>query len=371
MIDLFNNCEFLIVSRRMDELGSIAPESQLLINMMPFTINGFVFSEIIGKGSFAIVFKVYNAYYSKDFAAKAIPIRLGEDEDQIDVCANEIEALKRLNHPNIIKLYDTFKVYNHLFMILQYCGKGTLDKMIRPPFGLPTEILIPYMRQILDAIEYSHKMNVAHRDIKPSNIFIDDNLRPLIADFGLSYIEKTKLELSKEYCGSYGYRSPEICTATPYCPFKADVWALGVTIYQMCTGRKPWPDGRNNKETLEAIQKAKFSIPDTIPTDVKACLKMMMIPDPKKRPTISQVKALDLFKPLSPIPTINRNSSRPNVSTPPPPSGIPRSTIGKNSKIPISSLLCVQTILSNNSRSNSTRNIMNPSITSNQPRYNV
>lgn len=267
-----------------------------LINSLPFESNSYKFTELIGAGSYAAVFKCYHIKFNKVFAAKVVEMHKEEDES-IDVSQSELFALKRLNHQNIIKLYDSFNDKGHLFIILQHCEQGTLTNIIKPSHGIEPSLLIPYMKQLLSALAFCHQAKIAHRDIKPENVFLDSYRRPLLADFGFAvFFNDQKIN---KFCGSLRYRSPEIVQQQPHCPFKADIWALGVSFFEMASGISPWPI--NQPEALhKAISSGKYKIPETVPRQIADVIRKMLVVNPDLRPSADSLHELPIFNKETP-----------------------------------------------------------------------
>lgn len=295
-----------------------------LVSKLPFSANRYNFLQEIGSGAYSVVFKVYSEKYKQNFAAKMIPLRFKEETKHINVCEAELEALKRLDHRNVIKIYDSFAFENYLVFILRLCKRETLQNVIDTQSVVQPEIMIFYMKQLLDALEYCHSQGVAHRDIKPINIFLDDEYGIVLADFGFSFIQST-CGITNECCGSFWYRSPELIAIDrkDYDPYKVDVWALGITFFQMVTGKMPWTGVSDFVQLRSAIEKGKYSLPSNIDDQIATAISMMIVTDPNKRKTISEIKKLPIFsgscKPkLPPLYIKKHNMSKPLSNRSPP-----------------------------------------------------
>lgn len=270
------------------------PDTQKLIDRLPFEIHGYKCESVLGSGAFSSVFKCYQPTCSRYFAAKAIPLEFEGPDHSVNVCDSESSALVQVNHPNIVKLYDSFREDNHLFLILQYCEHGSLQSRVKSGRGLGSDLLIPYMSQLLNALSYLHSKSISHRDIKPANVFLDSSLRPVLADFGFAIIRRGS-ELLDKFCGSLQYRAPESVQQVPHCPFKADVWALGVTFYEMACGSTPWPT--YSPDILhKAIVSGDYKIPDHVDKGVAGVIRAMLTVDPAKRLSADELLRFPLFK---------------------------------------------------------------------------
>lgn len=295
--------------------------AEQLIESLPFTVNNYEFQQLIGRGGFSVVFKIFSYKTKSFFAAKAINTNPQNDPKGHfkHTAESEINSLKQLNHPNIIKLYDYFEHQGFLILVLQYCPNGCLKKIIPKIEGLSTNNLNFYLNQIISAIAFAHSKHIAHRDIKPENIFLDEFNRPVLADFGLSgkftesqpvQEQSTKLSQERRYkngflhppptssqiiCnhfdGTQIYEAPEMQLYCSHDPFKADMWSLGVTFYYMTTGMLPWD--MTNKVTLQkSILNAEYFIPKSVDLKVREIIKFLIRIEPEDRPTASMLFAI-------------------------------------------------------------------------------
>lgn len=198
--------------------------------------HGYEFIRFLGKGSFSSVYLCRSQKYQQDFAIKrTVKHRI------TDV---EYNTLVSLNHSNIVKLYDAFDDDTAQYLVMEYCCNGTL----RQKGKLPYDTFIYYAKQLISALSYCHSRNVAHRDIKPDNIFLDQYGQIKLADFGLAKHFENDAQ-SNEKCGSLMYFAPEMFIHHSIDPFKADIWALGITFFYMTTGRYPYDT--NSREDLK------------------------------------------------------------------------------------------------------------------------
>lgn len=210
-----------------------------------FFDHGYTLISKIGQGGFSVVFLVESMKYKKEFVIKVVNnIKLDETE-------SEIKTLIKLDHPNIISIYEYFTDEEYIYIVLEYCPGGSMETYIKRNGILPKPILYQVCAHLLSALQLCHSLHIAHRDIKPANILIDQYGRPKLADFGLS-TEFVDGESTNNFGGSRLYMAPEIIQKKAYDAFKADVWALGVSFYQMAVGVTPWP--------LENLNELEFAI---------------------------------------------------------------------------------------------------------------
>ena len=253
--------------------------------------HGYEKREIIGKGGFSIIAKVHSVKYNTDFAAKITNSSSSRHKTAKITSQIEENALKQFNHPNIIRLYDSFTEDNFAFLILELMSDKSLNSIIREaPIPIPRLYLM--IKQIVSAVQLCHQKGYVHRDIKPHNILIDRYGRPKLADFGMSIPVEHGTKLSN-YVGSPQYLPPEIIKKQAYDPYKADVWALGVTIYEMAMGRIQWP--KEMELVVTSIMNGGIVVSqDTDPPIAKLVMAMTDM-DPYKRPTIDKIANLKFF----------------------------------------------------------------------------
>ena len=212
-------------------------------------IEEYVFSKILGKGSYAIVKLAHHKKTGDIIAIKTYDkIRLCDPLKKASV-DREIKILKSIEHPNIIKYIDCFDNKRQLHLIMEYAGQRSLYEYIKAnhnrcleeqgkPFWLSNKQEAKgIFRQIVEAISYLHKKSIAHRDLKLENIIFTSKEQVKIIDFGFSIQSNSKL---RTFCGTPTYMAPELVRKSEYWGHKVDVWALGVLLYRMLTGIYPF-----------------------------------------------------------------------------------------------------------------------------------
>ncbi|OHT10488.1 CAMK family protein kinase [Tritrichomonas foetus] len=285
---------YIIHNKMQDPSINVDIENQTIIDSLPFTKNGYRFTQLIGKGGFSVVFKVIKESNDHIFAAKVIHLAHEKRSNGLNLASAEIESLKKLNHPNIIKLYDFFEEDDYKFLILQFCQNGTLKEKTPINQGLSTPVVISYFRQILEAINFMHSRNIAHRDIKPENILLDQFSRPLIADFGLNLQIQDNNNALRTFGGSPFYKAPEIIKKLQHDPFKADIWSLGVTLYYMAYGTIPW-DTQRKSAINTAILECDYYIANSTNKEIADLIRSMLKTDPEKRPSANELLLNPIF----------------------------------------------------------------------------
>ncbi|OHS94573.1 Aurora kinase C [Tritrichomonas foetus] len=275
--------------------------------------HGFELDAPIGDGGFATVYLVKSRQYHENFAVKLIDLEVDETQTLPESFRAEISALINLYHPNVIKIFDHFCSETLLYIVLEYCPGGSISDLYKKHGCIRPPVLYELCQQIISALMFCHQRGIAHRDVKPSNILLDKYGRAKLADFGLA-MHFNKSQLSKMFGGSLAYLAPEILKKNPFNPMKADVWALGVTFYEMATGQLPFqsdtPEG-----ILKEIKTNRIAGLTNFPTPFLNALRLMLCVNPANRITIDEVAMLPVFQSTKMSPA-TKSLSRSDALTP-------------------------------------------------------
>lgn len=212
---------------------------------------------------------------------------------------NEIEILKRIDHPNIIKMLDHHidKSRKKAYIILEYISNGDMFDFIDERSVLTENQCVKFIKIILKTILYCHQNGICHRDIKPENILITSTSDLKIIDFGYSKLDPTKQFVMSRHCGSPGFVAPEILSNNiSIYNEKCDVWSIGITLYTMLFGCEPFYD-----ESFEGMKHNilfnDFSIPNTriVDDELIDLLRKMLIKDPYHRISVENALSYSFF----------------------------------------------------------------------------
>jgi len=250
--------------------------------------HGYKFERVIGASGRSCICLVRSSKFQKSFVARRIPVTVYNRKFGAN-CRSETECLMALNHPNIVGLYETWTTRGDRYLILEYCPGGSLWDFIARNGCFPWTRLLMVCLDIVCAIEYCHSRGVAHLNIKPANIFIDRRGHACLVGFGVS-------AMPGDCAAALVHTAPEILTGAPADPFCADIWALGVTFYELASGHGPW-DGWEP----EALRRQIAAGPPNLPRDwsdrfASLVIRMMDV-DPRARITASAILAGVYLKP--------------------------------------------------------------------------
>lgn len=264
-------------------------------------VNNYEIIEQLGSGGFSTVYKVCSKKFGYIFAAKVITVDKLVADKAWESFDAEIQSLVRLDHPNIIRLYDHFRDGNRFFLILEYCEGGSLWDLVRKQGPLKGRHLIEVVLQICSAVSYAFERGIVHRDIKPQNILLDSFGRCKLADFGISHMRSDGARC-RDYRCSACFAAPELLRHLPFDPMKADVWSLGVTIASLVLGAIPWADERSGLNGLYVLP------PGTDPT-LRKLIERMIVVNPSRRISMIEFEKTPFYQKLS-LMTENESSDK-------------------------------------------------------------
>jgi serine/threonine protein kinase len=185
----------------------------------------------IGAGSNGVVYLGIDPYIQRKVAIKLSQPTSDKSRSRFFV---EAQSAGRLNHPNIVSIYDTGVHDEYCYITMEYVDGDTLDTHCRGEKRLPVTRIMEIMFSLCDALDYAHKENVIHRDIKPSNIMIHETGQVKITDFGIAQLTEKTTELG--VWGTPSYMSPEQLRDDPL-GFTSDIFSLGCVLYELLTGQ--------------------------------------------------------------------------------------------------------------------------------------
>ncbi len=195
----------------------------------------------IATGGMADVLLAIQDSLSRKVAIKIIHKELSEDVEMIKRFKREAELVAKLKHPNIVQIYEDGVFEGRYYMVLEYMENGSLDnfiKRVKPDLKKVLKLLIP----IFLALEFIHSKGIVHRDLKPSNILLDKDLTAKLTDFGIAtflWTGKTRITTTNTAIGTIAYMSPEQSRDSKRVDHRADIYSMGVILYELTTGMLP------------------------------------------------------------------------------------------------------------------------------------
>ncbi|KFK36682.1 hypothetical protein AALP_AA4G155800 [Arabis alpina] len=215
-------------------------------------VGDYLISRQIGSGSFSVVWEARHRVHGTIVAIKEIAMSRLNKKLQ-DSLMSEIFILRRINHPNIIRLLDLIESPGKIHLVLEYCKGGDLSVYIQSHGSVPEATAKHFMQQLASGLQVLRDNNIIHRDLKPQNLLLstDENDAQLkIADFGFARSLQPR-GLAETLCGSPLYMAPEIMQLQKY-DAKADLWSVGAILFQLVTGRTPFT-GNSQLQLLQNI----------------------------------------------------------------------------------------------------------------------
>ncbi|CCH62775.1 hypothetical protein TBLA_0I01150 [Henningerozyma blattae CBS 6284] len=218
----------------------------------------------------------------------------------------EIVIMKLISHPNVMGLYEVWENKSELYLVLEYVDGGELFDYLVSRGKLPEREAVHYFKQIIQGVAYCHAFNICHRDLKPENLLLDKKNKIIkIADFGMAALEVSDKLLSTS-CGSPHYASPEIVMGKSYHGSPTDVWSCGIILFALLTGHLPF-NHDNIKKLLLKVQSGVYHMPSDLSPDAKDLISKILVVDPDKRLTTTEILNHSLITKYDRMGLTNRN----------------------------------------------------------------
>ena len=291
------------ISKLLFESPSVASGEETDISRLDFD-----FERKLGDGAFGQVWRVRHKLTSNLYALKQVP--KDKVSNMLPQFRREVYIMYEINHPHIIKLYNHFEDDKFFYLIMELADGNLYRKLYREKQFLE-RIAAQYFREVLLAVEYlhSHVPAIIHRDIKPENILLDSEGRIKLTDFGWSNYYSADSQTPRfTTCGTLEYLPPEMVDEKGH-DTSADVWCLGILLYEMLVGSTPFKSNLK-EQMLVNITAGKPRFPLTMPSLAKDLIAKMLEKEPSRRPTAEKIKEHQWILEHTPLrPTITQELS--------------------------------------------------------------
>jgi len=247
--------------------------------------------KLLGSGGMGAVYKAEHRLMERIVALKVINSSLIDNPAAIERFRLEVKAAARLTHPNIVTAFDAEQAGNVHFLVMEYVEGISLAQLVQERGQLPIAHACEYARQAAFGLQHAFEQGMVHRDIKPQNLMLSTAGRVKILDFGLARFvsessKATNLTGTGAFMGTPDYIAPEQATDAHRADTRADIYSLGCTLYDLLTGRPPFPEGSTIQKVMAHIDQAPRPVrqlrPD-VPPELDLLVTRMMAKDPAQR----------------------------------------------------------------------------------------
>lgn len=256
------------------------------------TVSHYRIVEKVGEGGMGVVYRAHDDRLNRDVALKFLPADLTNDKNARALLIREARTASALNHPNVCTIYDVGEENGLSYIVMEFVKGRSLTEQI-PEDGLPADTVIRYGEQIADAMAHAHEHGVIHRDLKSPNVIITSSGRVKVLDFGLakhmtpgeiSLQTKSISTLTSEgaIVGTMHYMAPELFRGES-AEGRSDIWALGVILYEMINGKRPFRGKTSYELSSVILHDAPPRLPDNVPAGVRAVIEHCLAKDPQQR----------------------------------------------------------------------------------------
>uniref|UniRef100_A0A8C9NPD9 Ribosomal protein S6 kinase n=1 Tax=Serinus canaria TaxID=9135 RepID=A0A8C9NPD9_SERCA len=236
----------------------------------------FELLKVLGQGSFGKVFlvkKISGSDARQLYAMKVIRDRVRTKMER--------DILVEVNHPFIVKLHYAFQTEGKLYLILDFLRGGDLFTRLSKEVMFTEDDVKFYLAELALALDHLHSLGIIYRDLKPENILLDEEGHIKLTDFGLSKESIDHEKKAYSFCGTVEYMAPEVVNRRGHTQ-SADWWSFGVLMFEMLTGTLPF-QGKDRKETMTMILKAKLGMPQFLSLEAQSLLRMLFKRNPANR----------------------------------------------------------------------------------------
>lgn len=254
-------------------------------DLVGHTLGQYQVTGQIGKGGMSTVYQATQTSMKRTVAIKVLPRTLTHEDKFLERFYREVEIVSSLQHPHILPVYDFGEYDGMPYIVMAYMSSGTLSDLIAQG-AIPPDKTLHLVKQMADALDFAHRKGVIHRDFKPGNVLLDEQSNTYLTDFGLAKISESSEQLTGTgILGTPFYMAPEQAEPGALTP-AADVYALGITVFQMLTGQVPFeaatPLGVLMAHMTQPIPSIRRLRPE-LPEDIQDVIDRSMSKSPQTR----------------------------------------------------------------------------------------
>lgn len=248
-------------------------------------VDGYRIQEVLGRGGMGVVYKATDTALSRDVALKRIDPSLANDETFLRRFRSEARALARIDSPYIVSVHALRQTEIGLLIVMEYVEGGTLKDLMREG-PMDWQEALPIIKQMLTALEHAHGAEVIHRDIKPRNIMLSTEGTVKVTDFGLAKVHRSdsRETVTQGVHGTLNYMSPEQVQGGGNLDHRSDLYSLGMTVYEMLTGKLPFEEESNEFAKMRTIVEKELPRPDKLTPQVPDRMSALVMKALEKNP---------------------------------------------------------------------------------------
>ncbi|PWU04574.1 MAG: hypothetical protein C5B51_16430 [Terriglobia bacterium] len=298
---LKQSCSDIQLRQEVESLLAFAPKGDSLLKLSPWVqlvpleagaeLGPYRLGERIGAGGMGEVYKARDTRLQRDVALKVLPASMVGDSDRRARFVREAQAASRLNHSNIITIYDIGEQDRRIYIAMEYVPGTTLDTVI-PPNGLPLADTLKYAIPVAAALAKAHSAGIIHRDLKPSNIMVTPQGEVKVLDFGLAKVNTptgdgagvTPAHATQAgiVMGTPAFMSPEQAEGKAV-DGRSDIFSFGAGLYQMATGNRAFTGDSSPAIMAAVLHKEPDPLPENVPHDLQKIILRCLRKDPERR----------------------------------------------------------------------------------------
>ena len=241
----------------------------------------YTITSLIAQGMMGPVYRGLDRQTERPVAIKALrPEMLDQRPTLLERFLREGDALRQLDHPNIVNWLDVIEQEGEYYLIMDFVEGGSLDELLREQPQLPVERVLEIGLDLADALTRTHRLGIVHRDLKPQNVLLSQDGTPQLSDFGVAhYVQRTTLSQPGGFAGTLAYIPPEAFHGQEV-DERADIWSFGVMLYEMLAGRRPF-EGDHTAGLISAILNESplplHALRPELPADLTRLVELMMV----------------------------------------------------------------------------------------------